>query len=471
MAFVSVESSVNHLADELSRAWGQHETSEGIVWQAAVCPAPPQAAARLLDLLLTEHSVYWTPGDFSRVNRAADPEDTEEIVGIGAVACFRLTGSDRFEEAQTQIVEAYKMIAVTESLKPTVRFFGGAAFNPGRDGSGPCWNDFGDACFVLPKIFYVSNSQGAHLVCLSRRETQQADLQLVTRVLQGALAESRLPESRNSHPQVVSRKDSAPASVWNSLVEDIKDGINGGDFEKVVTSRRVTLELSEAPQLSRVIERLGSLAPGCARFAMRVGKRTFVGATPERLVERSGLQLSTEALAGSVDRSESEAAELLLTSKKERQEHAFVVEAIRESLADLCTSLDVPDVPEVRTLKRILHLRTPIAGTLRADSHILSLVARLHPTPAVGGYPQERALRWIADHEQAARGWYAAPIGWITSEGDGEFVVALRSALICEDKVHIYAGAGIVRGSNAQAEYDETELKLSGMLGALGLTG
>jgi salicylate biosynthesis isochorismate synthase len=113
-------------------------------------------------------------------------------------------------------------------------------------------------------------------------------------------------------------------------------------------------------------------------------------------------------------------------------------------------------------------LRTPISGTLEQPLHLLSLASQLHPTPAVGGLPRESALEWIAEHEQD-RGWYAAPFGWFDAHGDGELMVALRSALLQPGEAHLFAGAGIVADSQPQAEYDETELKLAGMRCALGI--
>jgi isochorismate synthase len=268
----------------------------------------------------------------------------------------------------------------------------------------------------------------------------------------------------------LSRKESEEGGSWQKLVDDIRASIRSGEFEKVVAARRVTLELSGEPQLSAIIDRFNSDAPRCARFALRIGERTFIGATPERLVRKDGSRVATEALAGSIDSRTPDAAKKLQASTKDQHEHAYVVAAIRSALTPLCDSLHIHPEPEVRVLRHLMHLRTPVRGHLREDVHILDLVERLHPTPAVGGLPREEAVRFIDTHERAERGWYAAPMGWVDARGDGEFVVALRSGLICRDKVHLYAGAGIVAESNAEAEFAETELKLSGMLGALGIT-
>jgi isochorismate synthase EntC len=115
----------------------------------------------------------------------------------------------------------------------------------------------------------------------------------------------------------------------------------------------------------------------------------------------------------------------------------------------------------------VLHLRTPVLAELREPHHVLELVERLHPTPAVGGVPRTEALAWIAEHERRPRGWYAGPVGWFDAAGDGEFSVALRSGLLLGSTAHLYAGGGIVADSDAAGELAETQLKLAALLDAL----
>jgi isochorismate synthase EntC len=220
-----------------------------------------------------------------------------------------------------------------------------------------------------------------------------------------------------------------------------------------------------------------------------------VGATPERLIRRRGDDVDSEALAGSIARPARAAATAppadashpfgampegegwddralamaLLDSAKDRGEHDLVVKAIEQGLGPWCREMSMPDTPAVRTLRHVIHLHTPVHGTLFAPRHVLALAAALHPTPAVGGTPTAAALSWIATHEPAARGWYAAPVGWFDADGDGELAVAIRSGLIDDASATLYAGAGIVRDSDAAAEWAETEVKLRALSGALGL--
>jgi isochorismate synthase EntC len=132
--------------------------------------------------------------------------------------------------------------------------------------------------------------------------------------------------------------------------------------------------------------------------------------------------------------------------------------------------VDAPGVPEIRVLRHVVHLHTPFRARLREPRHVLELAARLHPTPAVGGTPRDIAVDWIRSREPVARGWYAAPVGWFDLDGNGELAVAIRSGVLAGNRAHLWAGAGIVAGSDPDREHAETELKLRAMLGALGVT-
>jgi isochorismate synthase len=199
----------------------------------------------------------------------------------------------------------------------------------------------------------------------------------------------------------------------------------------------------------------------------------FLGATPERLVRLEGRFLKADCLAGSAPRGATEEedrrlGEALLADAKERHEHALVVQAVREALAPVCSSFCAPETPGLLRMPNVQHLHTPVRGTLRGQTSILELVERLHPTPAAGGLPREAALPLIRRYEPFGRGWYAAPVGWLDALGDGEFAVAIRSALIRGQEALLYAGCGIVAASDPDREYAESCLKLRPMLWALG---
>jgi isochorismate synthase EntC len=158
-----------------------------------------------------------------------------------------------------------------------------------------------------------------------------------------------------------------------------------------------------------------------------------------------------------------------LKSEKDRYEHRLVVESILRRLEPLSSQLQLPDEPEVYTLNYIHHLLTPIKAQLHHEIGLLPLVETLHPTPALGGSPRSQALDFIRHAESVPRGWYAGPVGWVDSNMDGEFAVAIRSAVAQERRVWLYSGAGIVADSQPQKEWAETALKFQPMFSALGL--
>lgn len=160
----------------------------------------------------------------------------------------------------------------------------------------------------------------------------------------------------------------------------------------------------------------------------------------------------------------------LLNDEKNREEHDYVVQMIKQSVAPYVESFDIPDAPVIYPLKSLQHLFTPVTATLKSDATILDLVKQLHPTPALGGEPRDKALQFIDEKEPFDRGWYAGPIGWLDANFDGEFAVAIRSGLITENQATLFAGCGVVKDSDPRAEYEETRIKFTPMLDALGGT-
>ena len=204
-------------------------------------------------------------------------------------------------------------------------------------------------------------------------------------------------------------------------------------------------------------------------------KVSFIGSTPEHLASADGETLQTAALAGSAPRSpdpvvDNAIGQALLTSPKERSEHALVVNAIHDALSELGLSAEYPPTPALLRLHGIQHLHTPIQTELSSSVSLLDVVGALHPTPAVAGYPRARANALRAEHEGFDRGWFAGPIGWMNASGNGEFRVALRSALI-DDETTLYAGAGVVSGSDPDRELLETDMKLEAIASMQGMSG
>jgi menaquinone-specific isochorismate synthase len=266
---------------------------------------------------------------------------------------------------------------------------------------------------------------------------------------------------------------SSPRShdAFRELVGDAVKAIDANELGKVVLAREVLVETNRPIVAASVVERLHALYPSCTVFAMD----GFVGASPELLVERRAEEVHAHPLAGTFPRSgDAEADELLAArlraSVKDGNEHRFVIDELRRVLGARCDRLDVPDAPEIMLLRNVLHLGTDIRGHLRAPApSAIELAAELHPTPAVAGTPTDAALQWLADHEGLDRARYAGPVGWVDRHGDGSFVVGIRSAEIDAEagSARLFAGVGIVAGSEPQDELVETQLKLQALLAAL----
>jgi isochorismate synthase len=264
---------------------------------------------------------------------------------------------------------------------------------------------------------------------------------------------------------------------WVSRVGSLARAIGQGQLgvEKVVLARAHQLSRAEPIDAQAALRRLADSYPSCTVFAISRGDGCFLGATPERLIALRNGRASTTALAGSLSRGATQAeddllAQQLLHSPKERAEHAIVVNALRDGLASdgLCSGVIADAQPRVQKLPNLQHLMTPIRGQVAAGRSVLDLVERLHPTPAMGGFPRQRALEIIREWECLDRGWYAGPLGWVNRHGEGEFVVGIRSALVRGNDATLFAGCGIVADSNPEAEYAESGWKLRPMLAALG---
>ncbi|HUL51951.1 MAG TPA: isochorismate synthase [Opitutaceae bacterium] len=249
--------------------------------------------------------------------------------------------------------------------------------------------------------------------------------------------------------------------------------IAAGELSKIVLARCVELTAAAALHPLKVLNGLRQRFPDCYAFSFANGRgQSFIGASPERLLRVQGGTLLTEALAGSAPRGRtaSEDAALggaLLHGEKDLREQRLVLESIVRRLAPLGVTPDFPAKPALLRLANVQHLQTPVRAVLAPGVRLLEVLARLHPTPAVGGSPREAAGARIRELEGFPRGLYAGPVGWIDHQGGGEFLVGIRSALVDGCRAQVYAGAGIVAGSEPEKEFAETELKFQALRDAL----
>jgi len=263
------------------------------------------------------------------------------------------------------------------------------------------------------------------------------------------------------------------AEGYAGAVEAATARIRGGAFGKVVLARTIEVEAGRVLDPRRLAQRLRAVNPDAYTFAVPASGGVLVGASPELLVARHGRVVTANPLAGSAARAgdpdEDRAnAEALRTSAKNLEEHGIVVDVVAETLDPLCEELDRDPEPVLLGTPNVWHLSTRFRGVLRdpAPSSV-ELALALHPTPAVGGSPSGAALAAIRELEPFDRGAYAGPVGWVDGDGDGEWAIALRCALLDGERATLYAGAGIVADSDPHGEVDETERKFRAFLDAL----
>lgn len=352
-----------------------------------------------------------------------------------------------------------------------VRYYGGFRFDR-KAARSPEWDQFGTFTFVLPRFEYSVRGEQALLACnlllprdIAKRDQILREIELLAfpdGVLNGELP---LPGSRMDLPDL---------EGWTRNVEWALREFRHGRMKKIVLARRADFKFDEQLEPMLVLKRLEEATANCFRFAFKLERdSTFLGATPERLFLRSGRRVWTEALAGTRPRGATpgEDARLLrdlLGSEKDQREHAYVRESISEALIPLCESFYIDPVASEMKLTRGWHLLSRSRGMLRRDIHGSEVMRALHPTPAVGGYPTDAAMKGIREREPFDRGWYAGPVGWIGARG-AEFAVALRCGLVKGRELSLFSGAGIVEGSRPADEWKEIEQKVSDFIRIFGL--
>ncbi len=354
---------------------------------------------------------------------------------------------------------------------------GGFAFAP-QGGGSPAWEGFEPASLVVPEVAIRRAARAG--------EEEEPDVRLTLAALMapddtvedalvrlenrlGELCERPLPLLDPAPAGRYQVASAMPPEHYEAAVERATALIGEGRLEKIVLAREVQ---AHAPQTYDPAAMLGVLRdafPACFCFCVGRGDATLIAASPELLVRREGHRVSTLALAGSTRRSADPAVddhlgEQLLRDESYREEHAIVARRIERTLRDHAVWVAAAPEPELVKIANIQHLATPIRAQLAAPIDALELAGLMHPTPAVGGEPQDVATPLIPALEGLDRGWYAGPVGWTDATGDGEFCVALRCALLRGNVASCYAGNGIVRDSNPQVELAETEIKLQALL-------
>ncbi|MFU8848575.1 MAG: isochorismate synthase [Opitutales bacterium] len=406
------------------------------------------------------------------------PSDDEAIAGAEAVVQARFDGPERFRQVQAFADEVLGNTIVFGDLSEAFtgpHFFTAFSF----EDRVPPESEFPAATVFLPR-WQVSRSKGKYGAVANLKVEADTDIDAAVTRLWGAYQKFGAFEYINdggngalpAPPELRSRRELAPG-VYAGAVAQALESINRGEFEKIVLARGIELEADRPWQPLDALNRLRERFGACFTFSYGGGGgRSFIGATPERLLQIRDGHLLTEAIAGSAPRGrnageDAALARSLLESEKDLHEHACVRDSILRRLQQVGISGIAKPGPRILPLPNVQHLHTPIHAEVRESVHLLEVLSELHPTPAVGGTPRDEAVSRIRELEQMERGLYAGVVGWFNHLNEGEMVVGIRSALIGGHRAKLYAGAGIVAGSEPEKEIRETELKLKALLETL----
>jgi salicylate biosynthesis isochorismate synthase/menaquinone-specific isochorismate synthase len=395
------------------------------------------------------------------------------VAALGCVRALQDSGGDRFGN----VAQAWREL-VARSLADTpvgppgagLVALGGFAFAD-DGGRGPRWQGFAPASLTVPAVSLARRAGEGWLTVNVEVGPDDTVSELVAGIEHrlAALRTAPLPlldPAPVGNYEVVSPM---PPSHYEEAVARAVERIRKHELKKIVLAREVEVHAPRPHDPAAVLGVLREAFGSCYVFAVGRGDAAFVAASPELLVRREGQRASTVALAGSTRRSADPAVdrrlgEQLLASFKDREEHAVVVRRIARTLRPHAVWVAYPPEPVVVQVANIQHLAAPIRAQLAEPIGAIELAGMLHPTPAVGAEPSSAATTLIPALEGLDRGWYAGPVGWTDSSGDGEFCVALRCALLRDTVATCYAGCGIVGDSDPAAELAETEIKLQALL-------
>ena len=388
----------------------------------------------LLDLLPDSNPVAWL--------RAG-----EGLVGWGVFATTTVSGPERFADARKWWLKQLESFAITNSVH--------------GNGTGP----------VLFASFSFSPDEESVLIIPQVIVGKKGDKSWITWIGSSPQPDLNVSAPDLIHNSITWDSDEHADDAWKSRVSTAVDRIQSGKLDKVVLARDFTGHADQDIEPRTILKKLAAEYPSTWNFSVA----GLVGATPELLLRLSRKMVTSRVLAGTISKSGDDERDLALAaslarSSKDLEEHLYAVKSVADALEPFCTSTNVPDAPYVLHLANVMHLATDVTGAIAEKlAHVdaFTILEQLHPSAAVCGTPREQAGQLITEIESMSRGRYAGPVGWIDAAGDGELGIALRCGQIDGDSIRIFAGCGIVAGSDPDKELAESVAKLVPMRSAL----
>jgi len=388
----------------------------------------------LLDLLPDSNPVAWL--------RAG-----EGLVGWGSFATTTVSGPERFSDARKWWLKQLESFAITNSVH--------------GNGTGP----------VLFASFSFSPDEESVLIIPQVIVGKKGDKSWITWIGSSPQPDLNVSAPDLIHNSITWDSDEHADDAWKSRVSTAVDRIQSGKLDKVVLARDFTGHSDKDIEPRTILKKLAAEYPSTWNFSVA----GLVGATPELLLRLSRKMVTSRVLAGTISKTGNDERDLALAaslarSSKDLEEHLYAVKSVADALEPFCTSTNVPDAPYVLHLANVMHLATDVTGAIAEKlAHVdaFTILEQLHPSAAVCGTPREQAGQLITEIESMSRGRYAGPVGWIDAAGDGELGIALRCGQINGDSIRIFAGCGIVAGSDPDKELAESVAKLVPMRSAL----
>ncbi|MGP7819693.1 isochorismate synthase [Niallia sp. 01092] len=404
-----------------------------------------------------------------------DPLSENVLIGLGCCKEILLNQQNNlYSSIEEEWMELLKNSQIyneynDSGVGPTL--FGGFTFDPQKPKT-KLWDHYADAHFFVPS-FMLSEINGTQYITTNMlfENLEAVSLHEVKAKTTSLLKKTRKQSSQKNKNYLVKSVE-IDGKQWKKTVDNVVNDLNT-TLKKVVLARECRLVFEQDIKTEAVLENLLKQQENSYIFALESEDNCFIGASPERLVKKINNEVFSTCLAGSITREKSkerdqQLGEQLLHDRKNRIEHQYVVNMIKSAMEEVCKAIEIPSHPHLLKMRDIQHLYTPVKGILKESESLLSLIQLLHPTPALGGYPKNKAIEKIREEELLDRGLYGAPLGWLNYNGDGEFAVSIRSGLIQKNEASIFAGCGIVASSDAESEYKETTIKFKPMLSALG---
>jgi menaquinone-specific isochorismate synthase len=356
---------------------------------------------------------------------------------------------------------------------PEQRYIGGIRFNPRKEPD-KIWESFGILRFILPQIEISQSNGESYLACnikIDGIKTIEAKIDSLLKSLNKIVfGDPAIPEFETN---LTSRMDLPNLSGWSDNILSVLNEFRGNEINKVVLARQSSLEFDKDIEATILMHLLKRETDRSFHFYFQPQYHTaFFGASPERLYKRVGDEIFTEAVAGTRsrgrhDKEDKELSNELLNSEKDVLEHELVCEHIRSALSGFCKAITEDDELTILKTSAVQHLYRRFSALLKNGTSDSQILLKLNPTPAVSGYPKQKATEVLEKFDKIDRGWYSGPIGWISAQA-AEFAVAIRSGLTYKNELHLYSGAGIVPDSQPEAEWSEIEQKIGTFLDIVG---